>query len=348
MNTRFVPVHLAATGIVCAVGLHCAAAGAAIRAGISGVVETRFRAGAKSWIRGAVVPLDSVSGEAKLVEMAALAAGECVEALEPALRARCALVLCLADESRARRLGDIDAVLADELGRRLGVGGDDAGERAFFSGHVGVALALQESATLLASGRCERVLIVCVDSLLNRRDIARYADAGRLVTPANSNGFFPGEGAAALLVERTPSVGALARCLGIGLGVEPAPIGSGEVLQAQGLSAAVDAALAAAGRRFGEVDWRIADLSGEHYAFKEASLLVARRAREVASDLPLWHPAECVGEAGAAAGGIAVALCAQSFGIGRAAGGLALCHFSNDDGARAAIVLAGEADRHVQ
>jgi 3-oxoacyl-[acyl-carrier-protein] synthase-1 len=55
----------------------------------------------------------------------------------------------------------------------------------------------------------------------------------------------------------------------------------------------------------------------------------------------IWHPADCIGETGAAVGpcvlGVALAAARKSYSPGPGA----LCHFSGDDGDRLALVLAG-------
>ena len=68
------------------------------------------------------------------------------------------------------------------------------------------------------------------------------------------------------------------------------------------------------------VDLRIADLSGEQYYFKEATLAVARTLRQRKEEFDIWHPAECVGEVGAVAGICVIALadaaCRKAYGKG--------------------------------
>ena len=60
------------------------------------------------------------------------------------------------------------------------------------------------------------------------------------------------------------------------LAVEKATIESDEPLRGDGLAAAYRQALDAAGLGLHEIDYRIADLSGEQYWFKEAASLLPR------------------------------------------------------------------------
>jgi 3-oxoacyl-[acyl-carrier-protein] synthase-1 len=183
-----------------------------------------------------------------------------------------------------------------------------------------------------------RVLIVASDSLLSWPTLSHYDRADRLLTPRNSNGFMPGEGAGALLV-RKPSGKPELLCVGLGFGLEQGHINSEEPLRAEGLSQAIKAALADASCEMHEMDFRIADLSGEQYYFKEASLALSRTLRKRKEEVDLWHPAECTGEAGALAGASAVALADAGCRKGFAKGPSILAHMANDAGQRAALAL---------
>ena len=62
------------------------------------------------------------------------------------------------------------------------------------------------------------------------------------------------------------------------------------------------AALAEAGCGLEQMDYRLTDISGEQYYFKEASLTLSRNLRVLKPKFDLWHPADCIGECGAAIG----------------------------------------------
>ena len=90
-----------------------------------------------------------------------------------------------------------------------------------------------------------------------------------------------------------------------------------------------------------DMDFRITDISGEQYYFKEAALALSRTLRQRKEEFDIWHPAECTGEAGAAVGrgghragrrGLPQGLCATGRNI--------LAHLANDAGQRAAVVAA--------
>jgi 3-oxoacyl-[acyl-carrier-protein] synthase-1 len=251
------------------------------------------------------------------------------------------LLFCVAETDRPGRLEGLD----DELFRAVQV---ELGLRFHTSsaviarGRVAGALALDQARRLISDGRAPLCLIAGVDSLLVAPTLAAYQDKHRLLTSQNSNGFIPGEGGAAVLVgppDHTTQPELL--CLGVGHGQETATIDSEEPLRAEGMTVAFKAAFVDAGNTLVDVDYRITDSNGEQYWFKEAALAVTRTLRVRKELFEIWHPADCVGEIGAAIGpcvlGVALAAATRKYAPGR---GL-LCHFSADDGERVALVLSG-------
>ncbi len=64
--------------------------------------------------------------------------------------------------------------------------------------------------------------------------------------------------------------------------------------------AAIRAAFADARCGYGDVDFRLTDNNGEPYGFKESALAMTRTLRDRKEEFDIWHPADCVGEVGAA------------------------------------------------
>src|SRR3546814_19450353 len=83
--------------------------------------------------------------------------------------------------------------------------------------------------------------------------------------------------------------------------MEPATVEAEDIpLRAEGLTQAVRAALSEAGCGLEQMDYRLTDISGEQYYFKEASLALSRSLRVRKEFFQLWHPAACIGEVGPA------------------------------------------------
>lgn len=332
------PVAILGTGLVTAVGMSTVSSCCAFRTKATNPSETGFIDSCGDRVLAHAVDLDRPRPAlAKLARMASLAIAEALQDLDRSHWPRLAMLLCAAEPERPGRQDGLDErllpLLQDELGVVFG-----KGSALVARGRVGVAVALARARQLLPSAE-RGVLIVGVDSLLSRPALSHFDREDRLLTADNSNGFMPGEAAGALWVGHAAGLEAPFLCTGIGFGVEPAPIGSGEPLRAEGLTQAIKASLGEAGRQMHEMAFRITDLSGEHFYFKEAALALARTMREPAESFDLWHPAECTGEVGAASGATVIAAAMEACRKGYAPGPRMLAHWSGDSGQRAAVTL---------
>ena len=92
----------------------------------------------------------------------------------------------------------------------------------------------------------------------------------------------------------------------------------------------------------GDLDYRITDISGEQYQFKEAALAEARLLRQHKEEFDIWHPADCIGEIGAASLPCMLGVALYAAHKGYAPGPRLLAHLGNDDGKRVALVLAAQ------
>lgn len=276
-------------------------------------------------------------GRTKLCKMATMAIAECLEGVPHEEWGSLPLLLCVAEKERCGRVDGLDDRLFLEIQEELG--SRFAPESAIVAhGRASVAIALAQARKLIAKGNRLQVLIAATDSLLAWPTLSVYERDNRLLTARNSNGFMPGEGAGALLVGQPAGRGEL-RCSGFGFALEKAHIDSGEPLRADGLSTAIKCALAEAGCTLHDLDYRITDISGEQYYFKEAALALSRLLRERKEEFDLWHPAESIGEVGAAAGVAALSVAGTAGNKAYAPGPGILVHLANDAGLRVAAVL---------
>jgi 3-oxoacyl-[acyl-carrier-protein] synthase-1 len=333
------PLAILNTGLVTSVGLSAPTSCAAIRAKVTNPSETCFIGAGGDRIVAHAVPLEKPwRGLAKLAHMAAMAAEESLADVPKSEWSRVPLLLCVAESERPGRMDGLDDRLFAEIQQLLGTR-FAAGSAIVPHGRAAAAMALSQARTLVQNRKADHVLIVAADSLLSWPTLSHYERQDRLLTPRNSNGFMPGEGAGAILIgEQQLAVNGLT-CLGLAFGVESARVDSEVPLRAHGLAGAVKAALVEAGRHIDDVACRVTDLSGEQYYFKEATLALSRTLRQRRENLELWHPAESVGETGAASGAICIAL-AHEAAMKRylPPGHTVLLHFANDVGDRAALV----------
>lgn len=292
------------------------------------------------WIMGCEVPLEQPwRGRTKLLKMATMAIRECLQG-NPQLNPKVTpLLLCLSEHERKGRVFEDDNQffldVLDELKLQF-----HPKSRVIAHGHVGVAVALKHARELIQELNLPQVLIAATDSLLVGSSLAYFEEKERLLTSNHSNGFIPGEAGAALVVE--PYLGQKNQlvCTGLGFGVEKAHVYSEEPLRADGLTAAIREALDDAGHGESLLDFKITDLSGEQYYFKEASLAFSRLDRTKREEFDIWHPADCVGEVGSTLGlimiGVLKAACEKAYSKGNHI----LAHLGDDDGKRCSMIFS--------
>ena len=327
-------------GMVTGVGLNAPASCAAIRTAIDNFQETRFMDKGGEWIIGSEVPLEKPwRGRTKLLELIKPAINECLKKIHDSYINQIPLMLCLAEKDRPGRLEGLDETFLSEIQSSLGVRFHEK-SMVLEMGRIGGVEAITFARKLLYEDHVPYCLIAGVDSLLVGPTLAEYDQKDRLLTSDNSDGFIPGEAGAAILVEslkrsNTPQM----IIMGIGFGKEEATVDSEEPLRADGLVAAIKAALSDCDLPMHALDLRITDVNGEQYYFKEASLALTRILRERKQEFDIWHPADCFGEVGAAImpciAGVALAAAQKKY----APGNRILCHFGNDSGDRAAMIL---------
>ncbi|MBT2303336.1 hypothetical protein J7E70_23070 [Variovorax paradoxus] len=339
MTTK--PLSIRRTGLVTGVGLDAPSTCAAIRGAIDNFQETRFRDQAGEWLMGCEVPFtEPFRGERRLLKMAARAVQECLDGMDRASCEATPLLLCLAESKRAGRIVLDDArffsALEQELGFRF-----HAQSMVISNGHVSAAVALHHARHLIETAGVTKVLVAACDCLLVGATLADCERRDRLLTSQNSDGFIPGEGAAALLVEplRWQPDGQLA-CHGLGFAVEKAHIDSEEPLRADGLTAAIKQALGDAGCGESILEFKIIDASGGQYAFKEAALAFSRVDRTKRTEFDVWHPADCIGEVGASIGLVMIAVLKTACEKAYSKGTNALLHLGNEDGRRASMIFS--------
>lgn len=137
------------------------------------------------------------------------------------------------------------------------------------------------------------------------------------------------------------------RLTGLGLAREAAFIyngmgeGEGEhlPLRGDGMTSAYRAALDEAKVDLAHVEYRISDLIGESYWFKQTALASLRLERGRKEFQDLWSPGENVGNIGAAAVPVMLGMALAAVQKGYAGGSPVLVEAAGDDGACGAAVL---------
>lgn len=292
------------------------------------------------WIIGSSVPLEKPwRGRTKLVKMACMAIQECFEYFDE-VPLGIPLFLCVAEQERPGRIEGLEDALFLEIEAELRYTFNLTDSLVFPYGRVSAAVALNHARSLIYDKGYPFVLIAGVDSLLVGSTLAALEGNFRLLTSQNSNGAIPGEAGSAILISHPSSKNASQLlCSGLGLAMEAVSVDTEAPFRADGLVAAIKQALADARCEMGDLDFRITDVSGESYYFKEAALALTRTLRKRKEHFYIWHPADCIGEVGAAIGPALLSVALTGSKKGYTHGDNMLCHFGNDKGQRAAAVL---------
>lgn len=307
-------------GAATPLGLTIAQTAANVRAGLSAARETELLDPGYRRIIGCRLPpehlaLRPVAGttirELELAGLAAIAVAEARRGIGGALPAFASLP-------------DVDP--AKVAARIPGVS-----VRRSFNGRAGGIQALAAAVAALAEHPL--VLVVAADSLLHPLVLGGLLAARRLSTESESDGIVPGQGAVAMLLARPDAAAGLrvwGRIGGCGEAIDPGTPANDEPCAGDGLAAAMRAALGD-GPEPARSWWTT--MTGERFFAPEFAAASIRCADRLQPDAEIRHPAESLGDTGAASGLLAAVLAA--------AGSMrpAVVSASSDDGTRAAVLL---------
>ena len=352
---------VAVTGIsaMTPVGDDAASSFAALRAQVSGIIaHPRFvlQPPEPEWdepepLRAGTVPSvdPDLEGPSRLVALAVAALRTLVQAgrITRAELAATPLFLALPEAGPDVEAWDLAHGFAPEL---LARAGRDERPPAHLEviGHAGALAALAAADRQIAERRASRCLLLAVDGYLDRRRIADWdVRRGRLRSRRCLDGFLPGEAAVALLLEPSPRAAraelgseraALALVEAPSFGQEPHTVEGDKAPTGKGMT---DALRGAVGRRLGGLGASTAylDLNGESYGAFDWSL--ARTRLSPALDaVAVAHPADCIGDVGAASGALLIGLAAHAFGRAPSAPRPALVVTASTSGVRAATIVS--------
>lgn len=331
-------LRVAGSGMCCAVGWTAPAARAAIRAGLDRFGESEFFDTRGEPIIVARLPIGDVWGARRLAMMFEAAVTEAAAAVDGFDPATTALFLVVAEQGRP---GYSDAWARDCLRAcEAHFGASFHGTSGIFPlGRAGIAQALRRAQSSLEKGRVRHAVVAGVDSYLNAHTINSFLRRGRILASEANDGFIPGEGAGALVLTWPSEPEAGLHILGIGLADEVATINNDIPSRAVGLTAAMREALDQSGYRMSDFHFRMADIAGESFFFREAGNALARAFDMPLPQFPLLHVTDAIGETGAAVGPLSIAYLSDAMARGHVPGTRALLHFANDGSARAALVI---------
>ena len=329
------PGDIVATGLgaVSPAGLYVQATCAALRAGVArmGEVETHFVDGellGKVPVIGGRVPTERfeegyasdewpghdrfeippppsreklvVPGTERLVELAVPAAREALSDARPAHGWGEKIGLYLGTDEI-----DDPAPLVEVLKGILG----DALEPVVVvpAGRAAALAAFSAALTDLREGKIHGALAGGVDSLIRGPVLVRLEAAGMLKSESVPQGVIPGEAAAFLYLEtgesaRKRGARVLARLLSAGAGVEPTA-GTNDPNRGTGLTRVLQRVCEDAGG-LNAPPLVVCDLNGDRYRALEWAMASVRSVGRLHGDMEILHPADCIGDCGAASGAL--------------------------------------------
>jgi 3-oxoacyl-[acyl-carrier-protein] synthase I len=200
--------------------------------------------------------------------------------------------------------------------------------------------AIHEAIALVKSNAVPYAIAGGVDTFLDLRRLA-FLDSEDRLTGASMDGFIPGEGAAFLLLGKSKS--SLARITGVGLGSEKGHRYSKEPYRGDGLADAFRAAFASRPANAPKVHTVYAGFNGESMPAKEWGVAYLRNKDHFADPFAVEHPADVIGDAGAALGPIMVVLAALGIAGGHRSEACLVWSTSDREPRAAAIVERAEA-----
>jgi 3-oxoacyl-[acyl-carrier-protein] synthase I len=232
-----------------------------------------------------------------------------------------------------RNLAGLSGMAFDPVESRLVIAGRAAGL-------MSIEMALKKleddpGATLLVGG---------IDSFLDLRLLSELDAEGRILGPQVMDGFIPGEGAAFLVLKSGAAVaevvdGPPVLIHGAASVLDPGHRYGSEAARGEGLANALDKLRGNLDPPLPPVATTFAGFNGESFEGKIWGVARLRHTDFFAPDMVMQHPADCIGDTGAAAGAILTAVAATALAQGVRTGP-ALVWAASDLEQRACALLA--------
>jgi len=252
------------------------------------------------------------------------------------------IFVSLPSTERTRQYSGYERAFVEEYLKRLGMEAGRA-RKIYNNGNAGVLSAVGDATHTLLSGSCRFAILIGVDSYADYESLKWLDESYRLKSERNVDGFIPGEAGVILLLEtlvhaRMRNARILGRIEGLGAAVETENIHSEKGPSGKGL---VDASRKVFQDKDGmQSIWVICDLNGESYRAQEWGIFLCRAANRFQNLKALWHPADCVGDVGAASAGLYISMACEAFKKNYAPSDRAFIWCASDDGKRAACLVA--------
>ncbi len=360
-NETIPPVVITGIGMMTSVGHNAYQSCASIRADIVRIVDIDYFLIENDWFEEVPItgcPIigitDGYLGLGRWTKMASAAIQDLIMNANLSERDLTQTGLFLALPPLERK--GVDQRITDMLGLRIGqwnkIEGLEQRTRVYPDGHAATAKATKATSDAiqeLQANNIKYAIVGGVDSLVEPATLEFFHDKKRLKTEDNTDGFIPGEGAAFVMLEvkeqaMTREAEIMAILEAPHTAMESITIWSEDPSEGLGLSEAIRGTLGQLSDKGMNTGLIICDLNGETYRAKEFANTVPRVLNEVKTAWQLWHPAESIGNTGAASFAISTCLGARALQRGYAGTENILIWGSSDDGLRGSLYLRHYAD----
>lgn len=306
-----ISVPIISVGLACPLGLKTMPAIAAIHAGMSPFIERDDVLVPGGEATAAALELPQLPRDSRVARCAFLLSHALSEALRPVRElsnSSIATVLIVPDGSIGPRVEPADLLdRAARARRQAGALPQLNVVRVVAGGRAAMFEALEVATATLNHGIAPLVLIAAVDSRVDTQTLAALADANRLESSSNLDGYIPGEAAACVLLGTgsTPAVPKLAEIVSLARAHEPRPLIADPtgVATAEGLSTAFRQLRLGFGGRVDEV---FAAITGERYFAQEFAHAYLRNSALMPEPLRFRSIAASLGDVGAVSGVLAL------------------------------------------
>lgn len=246
-------------------------------------------------------------------------------------------------EAQRQLQARLEGRLVSELLARNGLSIHPSFRACFFGGPATFARAVELAAHRLRTRELDRCIVGGIDSFVSGAALKDAYELGLLRTEEQPSGFFPGEAAAFILLERADAArgrGARVEALlgPVAVAEEPFHRLSGVPPQGAALAHTAEACLREGQARPGLV---IVNLNGDDFRAQDFGGALVRLGRErLPESFQQWYPPASFGELGAATGAASVCLAVRGFVRGYAGSSRsALVLLVGDDEARASVLI---------
>jgi 3-oxoacyl-[acyl-carrier-protein] synthase I len=341
-------IQIVGIGARTPVGLEAAPAAAAVRAGLTGLVDHPFmvdRAGDP--MQGALDPeIDPcITGPDRFLRLAESALREACRPLAAVRQPQLGISVYIGlPEIRPGFTEQDAAAIRCGLSRLDGLPVYLSNVTTLTRGHAAGLSALAPAVEQLRRGPLDMCLVGGVESYFHP-DTMEWLDANRqLMGSVSRSGFVPGEGAAFCLLmtdhcRQRLGLKSLARIVSIASGKETKLIKTTDVCLGEGLSATVREALVGFHPPNERINDIVCDINGERYRGEEWGFVCLRLSNYFDHPTEYQSPADCWGDMGAASGPLFAMLACEAIARHYASGPRTLLWASSEKGLRGAAVL---------